>query len=263
MNGAALEFARTAERRELTRIDERDAIAVLGFVHVVGGDDDANPVAGERIDEVPEAPPRGGVHPGGRLVEEQDRRLVQHRATKRQALLPAARKVSDHRVRPVCEPRHADRELEPLLEPRALHPIDAAEEVQVLHDREIAIERELLRHVADMLAHTLGKSRDVVACDGRLAVARPQKAAQDSDGRRLARAVGAEEADDLSRLRFEADRVHRNEIAEPLGQAISDDSDLADRRRARHPSPSVVRSETNRSSIEGAIRSMPSTATLA
>ena len=74
--------------------------------------------------------------------------------------------------------------------------------------------------------------------DLRPAAARAQKSAQDSNRGRLARAVGAEEADDLARARFEADGVHRDEIAEPLGQTIGDDPDLADRLSARHPSSS-------------------------
>ena len=96
---------------------------------------------------------------------------MQHRAAEREPLLPAARKIGDERIRAVRKPGHADSELQPLLEPRAFDPIDAAEEAQVLHDREIAIERELLRHVADMLAHSLRKTRDVEPRDDGLATA--------------------------------------------------------------------------------------------
>ena len=45
----------------------------------------------------------------------------------------------------------------------ARHPIDAAEEAQVLLDREIAVERKFLRHVADMLPHAFGIARHVEA----------------------------------------------------------------------------------------------------
>ncbi len=100
---AALELRRAAERDETAAVDQRDAIAVLGFVHVVRGDDDGDAALRERIDQVPEPPARGRVDARGRLVEEQDRRLVQHRAAERQALLPAAGKIVDDRVFPALQ----------------------------------------------------------------------------------------------------------------------------------------------------------------
>ena len=105
--------------------------------------------------------------------------------------------------------------------------IDAAEEAQVLDHREVVVERELLRHVADVLAHPLGLARDVEARDGRSSAARPQEAAQHADGRRFARAVGAEEADDLAPPRLEAHVVDGDEIAEALDETVGDDPDLA------------------------------------
>ena len=80
---------------------------------------------------------------------------------------------------------------------------------------------------------------------------------EDSDRRRLAGAVGAEKADDFAAPRLEADLVHRDEGAEPLRQTVGDDLDLAHWREA-HPAGPPVRSETNRSSIDGATRSISS-----
>jgi len=65
---ATLEFARTAQRRELAAVDERDPIAIFGLVHIVRGDDHAHASLRERIDEVPEAAAGCGIDPGGRLV---------------------------------------------------------------------------------------------------------------------------------------------------------------------------------------------------
>ena len=47
------------------------------------------------------------------------------------------------------ELRH--RPVDALASPRAMEAIGAGEEVEVLRDRELAVERELLRHVADRL----------------------------------------------------------------------------------------------------------------
>ena len=102
-----LELRRTADGDQTSMIDQRRPVAVLGFVHVMGRDQDRHAVAGEAVDEVPEAPPRRRLDARGRLVQEQDGRPVQHGAAKRQALLPAARKRSDQRLLAAVKPRHA------------------------------------------------------------------------------------------------------------------------------------------------------------
>ena len=60
-----------------------------------------------------------------------------------------------------------------------------------------------------------------------------QQAAQHLHRRRLAAAVGAEEAEDLTALDPEADMIDRNEIAESLRQAVRLDDHLLLARRAR------------------------------
>jgi hypothetical protein len=66
------------------------AVAVFGFVHVVGADEDG--VAGADRPRIrSQNTPRDGVDARGRLVQKQDRRIVQDGAAQRQPLLPAAR----------------------------------------------------------------------------------------------------------------------------------------------------------------------------
>ena len=70
--------------------DVADAVAALGLVHVVGGDQHGQPAAGEAMDLVPELAPRLRVDAGRRLVEQQQLRLVHDAGGERQPLLPAA-----------------------------------------------------------------------------------------------------------------------------------------------------------------------------
>src|SRR5687767_15666300 len=56
---------------------DRDAIAVLGFVHVVRRDEDGRRLRGG-IDHFPELPPGDGVDSASRLVEKYDLWRVQH-----------------------------------------------------------------------------------------------------------------------------------------------------------------------------------------
>ena len=84
---------------------------------------------------------------------------------------------------------------------RAAHVVDAGEEQQVLRDRQVLVQREALRHVADAgssparSARTMSKPPTVPPPDGR-----PQDAAQHADRRRLAGAVGSEEAEHRAAL---------------------------------------------------------------
>src|SRR6185437_1459680 len=85
------------QRDHLSRIHQRDPMAVFGFVHVVGGDEYSVALGGELINQIPERSPGDWIHATGRLVQEENRRLMQNRAAQREPLLPTARKQPRHR----------------------------------------------------------------------------------------------------------------------------------------------------------------------
>ena len=88
-------------------------------------------------------------------------------------------------------------------------------QLEILPDRELAVEREGLRHVADVLArlHVVGAHR-LAEQLGRAFGGR-QEAGQHLHGGGLAAAVRAEEAEDLAAPDAKADMVDGDEIAEP------------------------------------------------
>src|SRR5262249_35152742 len=96
----------------------------------------------------------------------------------------------------------------------AVQPVDPRVELEVLDDRQIGVERELLVHVADLAANRFAVADDVEAEHRRLAGRRREQTAQDADQRRLARAVRAEEAVDHAGRHFEIDVRQRDELAE-------------------------------------------------
>ena len=184
---------------------------------------------------------------------------MQNRAAERQALLPAAGQRRDQRVLASAEAGHLDGEAHALGAARARGtPIDAAEEAQVLRDGQVAIEREFLRHVADVLAHRLrGRARRRCRRPGR---ARRSAAA----GRRecgsmvdLPAPLGPRKPMISPRRDLEADMIDRDEGAEALDQILGDDL-----RRRRAPSPvmplrpSSSRSATKTSSMLGSATAM-------
>ena len=95
---------------------------------------------------------------------------------------------------------------------------DAGVEVEVLTDRELAVEGERLRHVADALARGQVVGVHGIAEELGLAFGGGQEASQHLHRGGLAAAVGAEEAEDLAAADGEAHAVHGGEAAEPLGE---------------------------------------------
>ena len=81
-----------------------DAVAALGLVHVVGRDQHGEAFARHVVDHVPELAPRLGVDAGGRLVEQQELRLMQDAGGEREALLPAAGQLAGELVAAIGEP---------------------------------------------------------------------------------------------------------------------------------------------------------------
>src|SRR5262249_50456224 len=96
--------------------------------------------------------------------------------------------------------------------------VDAGEEVEVLAGAEVAVERELLGHVAEPGAGRPAGPGEGRAGDPRGTLRWLQQAAEHLERRGLPRAVGAEQAEDLAATDTEADVVGGRERAEPLRQ---------------------------------------------
>ncbi len=157
-----------ALRQQLAVGDVGDLVTALGLVHVVRGDQHGHALGGQLVDLAPELAPRLGVDAGGGLVEQQQLRLGEDAGAQRQTLLPAARQLA--RQLPL-----APRQPEPLdggarLPARVGHAVDAGHELEVLQDRQVLVQAEALRHVADVALDLLVLRADVEAertCRGR------------------------------------------------------------------------------------------------
>ena len=109
---AALQRVRLVEGQDAALAHQRDARAALGFVEVGRGHDDRDALRQELGEQAPEFAARHRVDAGGRLVEQDDLRLVDQRARQRELLLHAARQA-------VGEPRAERRQLHHLEQPVA------------------------------------------------------------------------------------------------------------------------------------------------
>ena len=101
------------------------------------------------------------------------------------------------------------------------------EQSEALGDAERLVHRRGLEDDADLLSPRVAGSRRVLSEDGDRAPVALAVALEDLDGRRLAGAVGAEEAEDLARGDLEADAPDRLHL--PVGLA-----QLGNAHRCRH-----------------------------
>ena len=86
------QLARRLIGDQLAMVDDRDAVAqLLGFLEIMGGQHHRHALPVEPADIVPQLLAKLDVDPGGRLVEHQDRRRMNHRLGHQQPPLHAAR----------------------------------------------------------------------------------------------------------------------------------------------------------------------------
>jgi hypothetical protein len=90
-------------------------------------------------------------------------------------------------------------------------------EADVLVDREILIQSEALRHIADLELHLFGILDHVASRDDDRAGVGPHDTRHHSKHGSLARAVGSDQAEDFSGLDRERQIVYREETVEALG----------------------------------------------
>jgi hypothetical protein len=148
-----LEVLRRVDRDDLPVVDDGDAVAVLRLVHVVRREEDRDVLAPfQVVDVLPDRGPGLGVEANRRLVEEQHAGGVQQAAGDLQAALHAARVGADHGPAPVPQVHHVEDELHPRVQLRPGHAVQVGVEPQVLLAGQVAVERRVLEHQADVPA---------------------------------------------------------------------------------------------------------------
>src|SRR6185437_113568 len=121
------------------------------------------------------------------------------------------------------EADHAEHLLHPRFDDLRFDPVELGVEAQVLLGAEVAVEGLVLEDEADVAAHVVAGGGDVEAGDLGRPVARLGQRAEHVDRRRLAGAVGAEEAEDLAGLDLEVHAFDGFEIAEAFAEVFDGD----------------------------------------
>jgi len=97
------------------------------------------------------------------------------------------------------------------------------EEGQVLHHREVAVEAEALRHVADDAADLLRFLDRIEAGHSGVAFRGHHDGRQQADGGRLAGAIGPDKAENLAAGDAQVQPFHGGNLPEALGQVFGSD----------------------------------------
>src|SRR5450759_804272 len=224
------DHAREAVPQRLRRIDheqrasreQADTRAALGLVQVGRGHHDGDPLGEELGEQLPELAARYRVYARRRLVEQDDLRFVDERARECQLLLHAAGQAVGQAMAKRRELRHVEQPIAPRSE--VGEPMDFRKERDVLVDAQVTVEAEALGEVAGAPRHGGVLPDGVGTQHAYPARVRAQQAADQPDGRCLARAVRANQAEHLAATDLERHVVDGDGCAEALGDTVEDDS---------------------------------------
>ena len=217
------QFGGRVQRLDAAVHHDRDPVAVFRFVHIVCGDEDRDPAVGSVVDQFPKLPSCGGVDSSGRLVEENDLRLVENRHRKGQFLFPSQRQGAYQCVTFLFEAERMEQRVGFGGDFVRFHAVNTAEQTDILPHLQVFVKREFLAHIADVALDLFAFARDVVAGHESFARARFAQAAKHPHRGGLAGSVSAEKSEDFTRGHTEADAVDCRKTAETFGQFLSPD----------------------------------------
>ena len=204
-------------------LEHDDAVAqALDLAHVVRGEQHGRAALAAIVLE-PAAHPVGsvGIERGGRLVEQQDLRLVDQRLRERHAGLLAGRQLAGRPVEEFVQVEFLGQRADAAGDVVAA--IEHAEHVEVLPHREPHRHVDVGAFEIHPVQHAMPVARHLDAQHGDVAGGRLHQAHDGGDGGGLAGAVAAEQRRAGARLDGERDAVHRGDGLVALDQAVDGD----------------------------------------
>ena len=228
----------------------------LDLAEQVAGHDHGDPEFGAGPSNEPQhLVASGRVEPVGRLIEQQQSRVVDERLGELDPLLHAGRIATDRAVALLVQPDMAEDLGGPLAGGRARqtrHPRHVSHEVGGRRVRRQAV---VLGHVADELPDRRALGAHVETHDRGVAGRRLEEPEEDLDERALAGAVGADQADDPG-LQLEGQAVERDDAARVVpGQAGEGDETHEPAKGTRRRQPRcgrpAIRSGVAETSVSG------------
>src|SRR5215831_7991502 len=188
----ALDAARCAFDYQFAGHHQTEAIALLRFFQIVRGQQNCGAHIRQSVNHRPECAARQWIHARGRFVEKEHTGFMHDRGTKRNALLPSSGEAARELLLLSLEPGESQHPLSFFLALVLGDAVHAGIEFEVLLDRKVVIQGELLRHVTDFFPHT-GRTYATCASQLYFALGLREQSAEHLNGCSLARAVRAEQ----------------------------------------------------------------------
>ena len=188
------------------------------FVQIVGGEDDGGAAFGQSADDLPGLTAGGCVEAGGRLVEEDQIGIANHRGGEIESALLTA---GEFGAAPIGVLGEAD-QLERVVRVHRVV-VESRREVEHFARRQSLHRRAALEHDPDASVELAALTLGVVAEHGDLTCVALAVALEDFDQGRLAGSVGSEERVDLSGIDLQVDGIDGGDRSVSLGDAADAD----------------------------------------
>ena len=226
-----------AGRQDPAFLDHRHEVADLGQLgQDVRAEEDGLAIGGQLANQRPEFDAGARIEVGGRLVENQQLRVVNDGAAECDALLEALRKSLDVSIPEVADAHELDDVLHGLLPCGAAQVVRAREEIEILGHRRIRVDTGVVGHEAGDPADLFRIVDHGIAADARVAALRRIQRRQNPHRRCLAGSVRSDEPEDLTSLDAERHVVYGTDAVEVPDEALELQHRLAHGRSSSEPS---------------------------
>ena len=217
------EVVRGVDHEQLTVGQQTDLIAVRGLADVLRGHEDRAPaILTELAEPLPELGPQDRIDPCRRLVEKQDRRVVDEAGGERQPSLHPARHLT-HSLVAVLRQLHPLQQLTQAPAATKAQPVHRGMKAEVLPQRQLREQRRDLRQVADPLPLAIGEPSGRRAVDRRPSLRRLVQPGEQPDRGRLPAAARSDEADDAPGGDLKIDAPHDGDAVERFSETPTGD----------------------------------------
>src|SRR5713101_9935637 len=205
-------------------------------------------VAGKAADKLANLVNLSRVESDRRLVEHQHRRVVNQRLREPDALAVALRELAANAVRYGLKAAHLRHVFYRRFQRTASHAAKFRDEAQIRVHSHVAVKRRVLRQISNQAARLERVREDIEVVDYDRPRRRRHVPRDDPHRGGLARAVGSQEAQDLTALGLEGNVLDGDETAIRLGEVFN----FYHRARSgapRHPPPNPILYRRSRNPI--------------
>ncbi len=216
-------------------VQQQHAFTALGLVEVGGGPNHGHALVSEHLHHAPQVLAADRVDTHARLVQQQHLGPRHERTGKAQLLLHAAGELAGEALGERPEPREIEQFGKQVGIAVCIHAAQLCIQAHVLHHRQVFIQTKALRHVAAGHVNGIVILNHVKAGQGDATSIGYQKAGQDAHQRRLASAVGADQARQPPIVDARAQALQGLYVAEMLVHTFDDDGGVF-ARTSRHGS---------------------------